>query len=61
MQREFAYTTEKANTSSSQLNMGQRANGAYDNSDNSMRSANTYGGDYRNYKVDYDEYWKTNI
>lgn len=51
-----------------------RTNNAYDNSDNSMRSINnTYSmagggtnnlvtsGDYRNYRVDYDEYWKTNI
>jgi hypothetical protein len=42
-----------------------RTNNAYDNSDNSVAArpgagTNPYG-DYRNFKVDYDEYWKTNI
>jgi hypothetical protein len=38
-----------------------RHNNAYDNTDNSLRSNNYGTGDYRNYRVDYDEYWKTNI
>jgi hypothetical protein len=40
-----------------------RSNNPYDNSDNSMMTrggGNPYG-DFRNFKVDYDEYWKTNI